>query len=73
METIVINIPDKKSALVKQLLKELGVTINSTVKVKEGKKKLTPNALTIETIENAHKGIGLDKPIKNINDFIKSI
>jgi len=27
METLTINIPEKKSALVKQLLKELGVTI----------------------------------------------
>jgi hypothetical protein len=68
METLVINIPDKKSALVKQLLKELGVTINTKAKAKE-----TPNALTAKTIENAHKGIGLSKPIKDINDFIKSI
>jgi hypothetical protein len=29
METLVINIPDQKSALVRQLLKELGVTIKS--------------------------------------------
>lgn len=29
METLIINIPDKKSALVKQILKELGVTIKS--------------------------------------------
>jgi hypothetical protein len=29
METLVINIPDKKSVLVKQILKGLGVTIKS--------------------------------------------
>ncbi len=29
METLVINIPDKKSTLVKQILKGLGVTIKS--------------------------------------------
>jgi len=29
METLIINIPDKKSALVKQILKDLGVTIQS--------------------------------------------
>jgi hypothetical protein len=29
METLVINIPNQKSALVKQILKELGVTIQS--------------------------------------------
>jgi hypothetical protein len=71
METLVINIPDKKSALVKQLLKELGVTINNDV-VKNVKNNV-PNALTAETIEKAHKGIGLGKPIKNIDDFVKSL
>lgn len=73
METLVINIPDKKSVLVKQLLKELGVTINSTTQVKNSKQKNIPNALTAKTIEDAHKGIGLSKPIKNINDFIESL
>ena len=29
METLVINIPNQKSALVRQILKELGVTIQS--------------------------------------------
>lgn len=29
MERLIIDIPDKKSALVKQLLKELGVTIKN--------------------------------------------
>jgi hypothetical protein len=71
METPVINIPDKKIALVKQLLKELGVTISSDSTRKSGEK--TPNALTIDTIEKAHKGIGLSKPIKNIDDFMKLI
>jgi hypothetical protein len=73
METLVINIPDKKSVLVKQILKELGVTINSTTKINDPKKNNTPNTLTIETIENAHRGVGLDKPIKNISDFIKNL
>jgi cysteine synthase len=68
METLVIYIPDKKSALVKQLLKELGVTFNATNKDLD--KKNTPNALTKKTIEDAHNGLGLDKPIKNISDFI---
>jgi len=72
METLLINIPDKKSALVKQLLKELGVTINNNVATADIG-STTPNALTVKTIENAHKGIGLGKPIKNINDFVKSL
>ncbi len=38
METLIINIPDKKSTLVKQILKELGVTITS-----ESKDKLKPS------------------------------
>ncbi|BAU52543.1 hypothetical protein MgSA37_00705 [Mucilaginibacter gotjawali] len=29
METLVINVPDKKGPLVRQILKELGVTIKS--------------------------------------------
>lgn len=34
METLVINVPDKKSALVKQILQELGVTIKSETYIK---------------------------------------
>jgi len=34
METLVINVPDGKSTLVKQWLKELGVTIKSKTKAK---------------------------------------
>ncbi len=32
-----------------------------------------PDKLTAETIKKAHKGIGLGKPIKNIDEFIKSL
>jgi hypothetical protein len=70
METLIINIPDKKSALVKKLLKELGVTIKTDKKNKIGN---IPNALTIKTIDDAHNGIGLEKPITNIDDFLKSL
>ena len=38
METLIINIPDKKSALVKQILKDLGVTIQS-----DSKKQMKPS------------------------------
>ena len=72
MERLVINIPGKKSALVKQLLKELGVTIDNQP-VEKNEKNATPNALTAETIDNARKGIGLGEPIKNIGDFVKSL
>jgi hypothetical protein len=65
METLLINIPEKKSALVKQLLKELGVTITKATDV--------PNPLTAKTIEDAHKGIGLSEPIKDVKAFMKSL
>lgn len=35
METLIINIPDKKSTLVKQILKGLGVTIQDSSQNKE--------------------------------------
>jgi hypothetical protein len=72
METLVINVPDKKSALVKQLLKELGVTIDNQAVITSAKNS-APNKLTAETIENAHKGIGLGKPITDIDDFVRSL
>ena len=70
METIVINIPDEKSALVKQLLKELGVTFGTETNLPD---EQTPNALTEKTIAEAHQGIGLNDPIVNISDFVKSL
>jgi isopentenyldiphosphate isomerase len=33
METLIINIPDKKSIIVKQILKELGVTIQEKQRI----------------------------------------
>ncbi len=70
METLIINIPDKKSALVKQLLKELGVTINENPTAEGGS---IPNKTTVKTIDNARKGKGLNEPIKNIHDFVNSL
>jgi len=69
METLVIKIPERKSALVKQLLKELGVIFEE----KDSKSTNSPNALTKKTIEDAHRGIGLGEPIIDIKDFIKSL
>lgn len=42
METLIINIPDKKSTLVKQILKGLGVTIQENSQIKQSiyRKKL---------------------------------
>jgi hypothetical protein len=33
METLTINVPERKSTLVKQMLKEMGVTIQQTTKL----------------------------------------
>ena len=68
MKTVVIHIPEKKSALVKKLLKELGVTIS-----RKSKKSHIPNALTAKTIEHAHNGIGMSDPITNIDEYVKSL
>ena len=35
METLVINVPDEKSAVVKLLLRELGVTIQNKAKARQ--------------------------------------
>jgi hypothetical protein len=72
METLVINIPEKKSALVKQLLKELGVTIDKKAIIKSTKPHV-PNALTAKTIEDARNGIGIEGPITDIKAFMDSL
>ena len=71
MEKLVINVPDQKIELVKQLLKELGVTVTSANPSKKANK--TPNKLTRETIEKAKQGLELGEPISNIRDFVNSL
>ena len=53
--------------MVKQLLKELGVTIDKKAIVK------IPNALTAKTIEDARNGIGIEGPIADIKAFMDSL
>ena len=67
-----INIPDKKSALVKQLLRELGVTIDKKAVVQCSKPRV-PNALTAKTIEDARNGRGLEGPIIDLKAFMDSL
>lgn len=55
METLIINIPDKKSTLVKQILKGLGVTIQENSQTKESayrKKLLKVSTWATEDLEN---------------------
>jgi hypothetical protein len=68
MGTLIIKVPKHKTALVRQLLSELGVPFEMA-----SKSTVVPNSLTKKTIENAHKGIGLNKPIGDIRDFIRSL
>jgi hypothetical protein len=70
METLVINIPSNKSAFIKKLLLELGVLIEPNIKKNIYK---IPNPLTVKTVEDAHNGKGISKPIKDINSFIDSL
>ena len=62
MEKLVINVPDQKSALVKQILQELGVTIqdeSGTIK-NDYQEKLT------------HVSVWTDDDIKFINEAKKA-
>jgi hypothetical protein len=65
MQTLEIEVPDNKSKLVKQFLKELGVT----VKVK--KETHSPNAETIAAMEELKSGKG--KKFKNVDALFNSI
>lgn len=59
METLVINIPEQKSTLVKMLLKELGVVINKELK--------TPNKTTLSSMKKTSKGKDLIKSSDHID------
>lgn len=58
METFSISVPDKKSSLVKRLLKELGVVINT-----ESAK--SPNKTTCSSMAKTSKGEGLTKSLSH--------
>ncbi|MBS1530659.1 MAG: hypothetical protein JSU01_10150 [Bacteroidetes bacterium] len=60
METLIISIPDKKTALVKQILKELGVTIKSEIK---GQMKASDYAKSINISKDDAK-----KMLKDISE-----
>jgi len=69
METLIIDIPENKSSLVKSLLKELGVTIHEN----SDQKARIPNKLTRKIIEDTHKGIGVGEPIQDVKSFLGSL
>lgn len=64
MQTLEINVPDNKTRLVKEFLKELGVTIKV-------KKQNTPNADTIAAMDELKAGKG--KKFKSVDELFNSI
>lgn len=71
MTTLTIHIPAKRASLVKQLLMELDVKVETTDPVPPKKLLHTPNAETIKAIEDARKG--KTKRITNFKPFFDSI
>jgi hypothetical protein len=64
MQTLEIKVPDNKTRLVKEFLKELGVTIKV-------KKQNTPNTDTIAAMDELKAGKG--KKFKNVDELFNSI
>ena len=72
MESFVIHIPNKKANLVKQLLKELGVTINAIEgKAEDCNKSHIPNKETLKAIKEVKEGKGVK--FATVNDLFASI
>lgn len=64
MQTLEIQVPESKTRLVKEFLKELGVTVKL-------KKNHTPNAETIKAMNELKAGKG--KKFKSVEDLFNSI
>jgi hypothetical protein len=62
METLLINVPEQKSSLVKQLLKELGVTIESQTKARKLAEEIN------QSINSGTKP-NLDEIVAEVNAF----
>lgn len=64
MQTLEIKVPDNKTRLVKEVLKEFGVTFKV-------KKESIPNADTIAAMDELKAGKG--KKFKNVEELFNSI
>ncbi|WP_345955217.1 hypothetical protein [Mucilaginibacter sp. PAMB04168] len=62
METLLINVPEQKSSLVKQLLKELGVTIENKTKARQLAEEIN------KSVKSGPKP-DLDEIVAEINTF----
>ncbi len=69
MATLTIQIADKDRSLFEQLAKRLNAKIIASDE--KGVKK--PNAVTAKTIKDAHKGVGLGEPIRDIRAFMGAV
>ncbi|TZF83008.1 hypothetical protein FW774_11935 [Pedobacter sp. BS3] len=69
MKTLIVQLPDKKLAIAKEFLRDLGAV---TISVKAAKPvHRTPNATTLKAIQDAHNG--KTKKINDLEAFLKSI
>ncbi len=72
MESFVIHIPNKKANLVKQLLKELGVTISAIDgNMEDCNKNHIPNEETLKAIKEVKEGKGVK--FAGVNELFASI
>jgi len=62
METLLINVPEQKSTLVKQLLKELGVTIQNQTKARKLAEEINAN------IKSGSK-LSMDEIVTEVNEY----
>ncbi len=62
METLIINVPEKKSTLIKLLLKELGVKIQNETKARQLAQDITKD------IEQGSKP-GIDEIVAELKDL----
>jgi predicted transcriptional regulator len=62
METLLINVPEQKSSLVKQLLKELGVTIENQTKARKLAEEIN------KSVKSGQKP-NLDEIVAEVNAF----
>jgi hypothetical protein len=61
METLIIDVPERKSVLVKQILESLGITVKSTIQSNLGSYKQNLANVSVWTDED----LGVFEEIKN--------
>lgn len=67
MATLILEVPDSQLKMVKNVLKAIGVNVNSNQIITEK----TPNKITKTAIEDARKGKVIK--VKNVDKLFKNI